>query len=92
MELYHESMTKVIFQLQPWEQVTIRCWRQEPDYKDQETDNQNVADVMAALKEIKKEEATKRVLAEHLIKLDRMNAVEVLDQQGLGPVIYKDWP
>lgn len=85
-------MTKVIFQLQPREQVTIRCWRQEPDYNDQETDNQNVADIMAALKEIKKDEATKQSLAEYLIKLDRMNAVEVLDAQGHGSVVYKDWP
>lgn len=92
MELYYESMTKVIFQLQVWNQLTIRCWRQEPDYKDEETDSKNLSDIQNALKEIKKDEATKLSIANHLIKLERMNAVEVLDAQFSGPLVYKDWP
>lgn len=91
MELYNESMTKVMFQLQPWEQLMIRCWRHEPDYQ-QNTDSQNTIDVMNALKEINKKEADKLSIANHLIKLERMNAVEVLDAQNSGPVVYKDWP
>lgn len=92
MELYYESMTKVIYQLHAWYQLTIRCWRQEPDYQDEKTDTQNTTDIMAALKEIKKDEATKLSIAKHLIKLERMNAVEVLDQQQNGSLIYADWP
>lgn len=92
MELYNESMTKVVFNLQAWFQITIRCWREETNYNETETDSQNVEDIIKALKEIKKDDATKMSIANHLIKLDRMNAVEVLDQQGSGPVVYKDWP
>ena len=92
MELYYESMTKVVFQLQPWEQLVIRCWRQETDYQEGKTDNENTTDVLRALKEISKEEANKLSIAKHLINLDRMNAVEVLDAQNSGPVVYKDWP
>ena len=85
-------MTKVVHQIQPWEQVIIRCWRHDPEYKGEETDNKNTSDILAAIKELKKDEATKMSIAERLIKLDRMNAVEVLDNQGNGPVVYKDWP
>lgn len=92
MEIYIESMTKLMFILHPWNHLTIRCWRQEPDYKNEKTDAQNQSDIQSALKEIKKEEATKLSIANHLIKMDRMNAVEVLDQQSGGPVVYKDWP
>jgi hypothetical protein len=92
MELYYESMTKVVYQLHAWYQLTIRCWRHEPNYKGEETDSQNASDIMAALKEIKKDEATKLSIANHLIKLGRMNAVEVLDQQSNGCVLYESWP
>lgn len=92
MEIYHESMTKVIWQIAPWLQLTIRCWRHDPDYKGEETDAKNTSEIMAALKEIEKGETARLSIANHLIKLERMNAVEVLDAQQNGCVLYADWP
>jgi ABC-type lipoprotein export system ATPase subunit len=95
MELYYESMTKVVHQLEPWWQVTIRCWRHEEVFYDDkvgDVDDKNVEEIMKSLKELKKEGQSKAVIANHLIKMERMNAVEVIDQQGSGCVVYKDWP
>lgn len=91
MNIYFESMTKIIFHAEPWRVLNIRCWRQEDNYENENTDAKNKEEIEAALKGI--ENKTNKIdVANHLLKIERMNAVEVLDDKGNGPVVYKDWP
>lgn len=89
MEIYLESMTKLVHKVEPWKELTIRCWRQEENYTP-ETNHKNAKDIGVALSKL----ATKdlKEIAEWLLQIDRMNAVEVIDQGGFGIVLYKDWP
>jgi hypothetical protein len=90
-------MTKI-----EWEGFTIRCWREERNYSKEI--EQKTHDEIAHTLEMLEVARTKlrmkdpkyvfpRVLiATELLKLARMNAVEVLDTTSHGLVIYKDWP
>lgn len=89
MEIYIESMAKFIHQVAPWKHYTIRCWRHESDYEDGRS-IESIGAATSAIRDLKTE--NKKEIAETILKLDRMNAVEVLDETGCGICTYKDWP
>lgn len=82
MKILRESMTKV-----QTSRFTVRVWREEPSQL-AVADNK---DMVALIREVG-EDLCGVALAEKIIKIDRVNAVEVLDGMGNGEVIYKDWP
>ncbi len=94
MEIYIESMTKVIV---PWAGLVIRCWRQE-DMIDDKTNKKNQEELRLFV--LNKDNSdlfsiggnSCYPIAEAVLKLERMNAVEVLDGAGNGVVLYRDWP
>lgn len=75
-------MTKVVLP-----QYTIRVWRQEE--LGVKVDHIELAGAVDCLADgcPTAEEAAEAILA-----LERVNAVEVLDNDGHGTVLYKDWP
>lgn len=92
MDILIESMTKVIFP--PY---TIRCWRQEDRYSDA-VKAKTLEEIYLALKKINGMRYKifpgdgVAFVAKELIKMDRMNAVEVIEDDGNGVVLYKNWP
>lgn len=93
MEVYFESMTKVVYSRRPWEQLIIRVWRNEIDeIGEEEMQTKNNAEIHEALMKLNLINHSKKEIAEWLLQIDRMNAVEVLDHTGFGVVLYKDWP
>lgn len=92
MNIYLESMTKVIFSPMPWKQFIIRCWRQE-SFVDNETDDRNRTDIYGVLALLdERDKKDRSVIAKKLLELELMNAVEVIEENGNGVVLYKDWP
>lgn len=97
MKVLLESMTKI-----EWEGFTIRCWREERNYSKEieQTTHKDIAHTLEMLEVARKKLRTKdpkyvfpRVLiATELLKLPRMNAVEVLDTTSHGIVLYANWP
>lgn len=90
MEVYIESMTRITIIPQPWQQHVVRVWRQEEEWTPQTTEECQAA-VIKKLGELPRD-ANQYDMAIAILELDRMNAVEVLDNQGNGPVLYKNWP
>lgn len=77
-----ESMTRIV--KHPW---VIRVWREESDLQDR-YDN---SDIILMLDEQYADYPTK--IAEAVLEMPRVNAVEVVDRiKGDGVVVYKDWP
>lgn len=89
MEIYIESMGKFFHRVAPWSTYTIRLWRQESNYDDKNSE-ESIKAAADAIKDLKTED--KKEIAEAILKVDRMNAVEVLDGTGNGVIFYKDWP
>lgn len=85
-----ESMTKVPYVCKPGVIFTIRCWRQEVEY-DEFVKHGTATDISIAVSELKRGLSAKQV-CETLLALVSMNAVEVIDNDGNGLVMYKDWP
>lgn len=77
-----ESMTRVTLP----NKLYIRVWRQESEVK-AEYNNQDIHDVCKRNAHLDPGE-----IAEQVCKLDRINAVEVLYNDGSGLLIYPDWP
>jgi hypothetical protein len=98
MEILIESMTRLVIMPAPGRQFIIRLWRQEEKYSDairQRTLLQAAAlaegftyPINGKLTEL----PDKCEVAKVLLGMERMNAVEVLDESGEGVVVYKDWP
>ena len=88
MKVLIESMTKVA-QKYGVHDYTIRVWREEPsDQQSYRTRTQGeILDALHATKYI-----TTFETASGLLALDRVSAVEVVDETGCGVVLYKDWP
>jgi hypothetical protein len=93
-EILIESMTRFTFRLSPGKFYNIRMWRQEKAYSD--SSSVEVYDIARKLLENQKhwfkDKTSKSEVAQALLQVDRMNAVEVLDEMGDGVVMYKDWP
>jgi hypothetical protein len=97
MEKLLESITQVRY-YSYW----IRCWREEEQIlMEGQVDRKAMADLFIKTEQEIKTHlhegvdpwATSAVeLADFILKLDRMNAVEVKDERNNGCVIYKDWP
>lgn len=69
--------------------VTVRVWREETRVKDDYTlDNQ---DLQAAVHGFWPNPHLGE-LALLLLRLERVNAVEVKDESGNGVVLYREWP
>jgi hypothetical protein len=64
----------------------VRVWREETKLKSVYENN----DVTLAI--ISNSQLPQDKLAEHVCKLDRVNAVEVVDYKGDGVVYYPSWP
>lgn len=90
MNIYIESMTRFEFQ-----RFTVRCWRMEESY-DLQSEIITRRDIETVLNNMNTDAAHLFSLPQYIalavLELDRMNAVEVLDSEGNGCVIYKDWP
>lgn len=84
MKVLIESMTRYKFQ-----GFTVRCWREEESFS-MEAQRITFRDINIAINGVGSYD--ENTIAETLIKLDRMNAVEVLDKRGQGVVLYKNWP
>ena len=84
-----ESMTKLRFS--PWR---VRVWRTEVSVEDYYHNDDLEAAVleMAAIKAKHRQEVRVSDLAKCLLSLDRVNAVEVVDEKGNGIVLYREWP
>lgn len=89
MKVLIESMTR--FKV---DGLQIRCWRQEPDEfleYDEPLTHQDVAKQTEKIFS-KSDGWTYPQIAREILKIDRMNAVEVIGDDGDGVVLYKDWP
>lgn len=84
MNILRESMTKIT--ILPF---VIRVWRQEKDLT-VELDNDDIW--LTAKEAVDAKYANQISIAYQLLSLDRVNAVEVVDECGAGEVLYKDWP
>lgn len=84
MKILIESMTKVSYG-----GFNIRCWREEDQYS-KDVGVKSYDDIILRLDNSRPE--TKEQIARELLKVHRMNAVEVLDDGGDGCVFYSDWP
>ena len=82
MNLYYESMTRV-----KWNGWTARVWRQW-ESKLEIGSNEDLRDVFKVAGPI----STVPEIRRKLFELERVNAVELLDEDGNGTVTYKDWP
>jgi hypothetical protein len=96
MEILIESMTRLVIMPSPSRQFIIRLWRQEEKYSD-EIRQQTLLQAAALAEGFTypmhgKVMADKFEVAKVLLGMDRMNAVEVVDESGEGVVVYKDWP
>ena len=87
MKVLCESMTKFSVINGPSSAWDVRVWREETG--DARVDH-------AALKEqsipLREPGDTGVQFARKVLALDRVNAVEVIDENGNGAVLYKDWP
>ncbi len=85
MTILRESMTKF-----PLLGCMFRVWREEvtkPPFYDSRDE------VLSEARRLRQQPMINEWgLAEGLLNLDRVNAVEVLDSNGEGMVCYKDWP
>lgn len=86
MKVLIESMTRIEMR-KP--NVVIRVWRQEESF-DTMNRHSTQGDVMNALSATELNGFNE--IASAVLALERVNAVEVLDQYGDGVVLYKDWP
>ena len=84
MSILVESITNIelFAQQRP---LFIRVWRMEDDFV-----NRDNSDLYARAQRHRKLPVEK--LAHKLLLLDRVNAVEVLNEYKEGIVVYKDWP
>lgn len=80
MSKLRESMTPLKYGI-----YSVRIWRQEE--LTGPIDNYDLIDALG-----KYEVASGQDLADLLIELPRVNAVEVLDPKGVGVVLYQNWP
>src|SRR5688572_30649073 len=95
-EILTESMTRYCYRPSPARFYWIRLWRQETIYVDEDSESvrNEAIRILDARKRFvnDKGEKEKYEMAMTLIQIDRMNAVEVVDEKGDGVVVYKDWP
>lgn len=90
MNIYIESMTKLVIQ-----ELTIRAWREEikPESVDLDWSKEVTELITIAYDEIPEGEVVSfSDIANKFLAIDRMNAIEVLDPEGNGVVLYKNWP
>jgi hypothetical protein len=90
MTIYTESMTKLYLH-----DLTIRAWRQETEPESTETNySKEVADLLVEKYESIPEESPVSFsdIAKIFLEIERMNAIEIVNSQGDGVVVYKDWP
>lgn len=74
---------------------TVRVWREEDQVKDcYDQKDLSSACVNYELRVITENDfqPSNAELAEILIQLPRVNAVEVKDERGMGIVLYREWP
>jgi len=81
MNLLYESMTRI-----QWGAWTIRVWRQFE--AGDVVDNGDIHEVVESEVRL----AWAGDVVKRILKLDRVNAVELVDASGNGTVVYKDWP
>ena len=68
-------------------QVTVRMW-----VADEGQDDDYFDDLRRQVVSMLQQGPGRPGLADEIIALDGMNAVEVLGTDGIGVVLYKDWP
>lgn len=74
------------------ENYNVRCWREENTW-DKETIKRNREEISQHIARLKGTETMEEV-ANYLLAMDRMNAVEVLEvlPKANGIVLYRNWP
>ena len=69
--------------------LTIRVWRSEAELKSRYSHN----DIVKLIDRLSDNRSTPlHTYAQEIAKLPRINAVEVLDYDGHGVLIYPEWP
>lgn len=81
MNILAESMTKL-----HWRGLAIRVWREETSIESAPDNKDLVEAVENSPSKLGNE------LAASILRVDRVNAVEILDSNGNGIVLYRDWP
>lgn len=81
MNLLRESMTRVETPL-----FVMRIWRQETI--GEEINNRDILKYISSLSNM----TLPTAISALLMQFPRVNAVEVVDKNGIGIVDYKDWP
>jgi hypothetical protein len=87
MRILIESMT--LFEFDGYK---IRCWRQEKKAYDEKIETETKIELGTVLEPLEGKKLTMFQIAVALLDVERMNAVEVLNQMGQGCVLYKNWP
>lgn len=82
MTTLRESMTRIAL-----EHVTIRIWREEPLNA-----KVNNRDLWNHVKKLVGTAYNPLTLGAQILEFDRVSAVEILDKNSQGEVIYKNWP
>lgn len=87
-----ESMTRISLSLGDY---VIRVWRQEDKLKD-EYDNEDLKiaaySISLPSRELRKKAYYYKTIAEMMLQIDRVSAVEVTHRDGTGVVLYREWP
>lgn len=86
MNILRESMTRVET---GW--FAVRVWRQEESLISP-PDNKDMTSLILEMASDNSGKLAPTILAQNILKIDRVNAVEVLDKMGNGEVVYKNWP
>lgn len=92
MNRVYESMTRIIYVTDHWGRVTIRVWRDEPTFTvgaDQEVIEHFKVIVWPL--PIESFQAFGEAVVRHLSLLDRIAAIEILNEYGDGGLLYPDW-
>lgn len=85
MHILRESMTRIVLG-----NYTVRVWREEPDLV-VEPSNEDL--IREAEFFYRYDVGGRRMeLLKRLLEFPRVNAVEVIDLNGDGDVVYRDWP
>lgn len=85
MNILRETMTTV----QLTSTRKMRVWRQRA-LADQDPGRMEIKEHVAKLVYLLF--VDELVICQHMLELEGVNAVEVVDQAGNGEVLYKDWP
>lgn len=77
-----------------YQKITIRVWRTETEARAEYDQSDLAAAIQKLLMQQRGPDSgiSLGVIAERIADMPRVAAVEVLNMDGSGPIIYSDWP